>query len=65
MFTPGLQLRPLGALLVYAAIGLLILGLFGSITLGGAVVFVLIGLVALLAVYFLIRRFTGRLAGRR
>jgi len=65
MFAPGFQLTPLGALMVWATIALVIVALFGSITLGGAAVFVILGLVALLATYFVIRRLTGRLAGRR
>lgn len=62
---PQIHLGPLGTLLFYAFIGLVIVGFIGSITLGGLFVFVLGGLLVIVVVYLLVTRLWLRMEGRR
>ena len=61
----GVQLTPLGAIFFYTFVLLAILGVLFSITMGGAVVFIIAVGLALLVGYLMIRRMNNRLVGRR
>jgi len=64
MFGPTIDLGPMGALATWALIIIVIIAVLGSMTLGGAVAFILIGLLAVLVLFFAGQRVINRLAGR-
>lgn len=62
---PDIQVGPLSGVLLWTVIGLLLVGLVFAPTLGGFMVWGLAIILVALVLYFLVRRFVGRLAGRR
>jgi len=65
MTSPDIQVGPVGGVLFYALIGLVIVGVLFATGTGGALVFALFAAVAILAVFFLTKRITARFRGRR
>ena len=64
MFNPvGLQMRPLAWLAFWTIVIAGIIGLLFAVTLGGALVFVLMAVVLVLSVYFAVRRIENRIVG--
>ena len=65
LFGPTIDVGPLGALAIWLVIILGVVALLGSVTIGGAVVFVLLGLLAVFVLFFGTKRVKMRLEGRR
>ena len=65
LFGPTIDVGPLGALAIWLVIILGVVALLGSVTIGGAVVFVFLGLLAVFVLFFGTKRVKMRLEGRR
>jgi hypothetical protein len=65
LFGPTIDVGPLGALATWSVVILGIIAVLGSVTLGGAMVFILLGLLGVLVLFFAAKRLIGRLEGRR
>ena len=65
LFGPTIDVGPLGALAIWLVIILGVAALLGSVTIGGAVVFVFLGLLAVFVLFFGTKRVKMRLEGRR
>lgn len=61
--SPDIQVGPLGAVAFWAVVVLAVIALITGITLGGMVVFVLFGVLIILAVYFIFQRLIRWLSG--
>jgi len=65
LFGPTIDVGPLGALAVWAIVALAILAVLGSVTIGGAIVFVILAVLAVSVLFFGSKRIKHRLEGRR
>lgn len=65
LFGPTIDVGPLGALALWAIILLAGVALLGSVTLGGALVFIIGALLLVSVLFFGAKRIKGRLEGRR
>lgn len=60
-----IQVGPIGGVLLWALVGLIVIGLLAAPTLGGAVVWAVGMALVITVVFFGLRRLYLRLAGRR
>jgi hypothetical protein len=65
LFGPNIEVGPLAGLAFWSVLLLGVLAALGAVTLGGALVFIGLGALVVVTVYFIARRILGRLAGRR
>jgi uncharacterized membrane protein YuzA (DUF378 family) len=65
LFGPTIDVGPLGALAIWVLLALAAVAILGSVTIGGAIAFILIGLVAVFVLFFGTKRIKFWLEGRR
>jgi uncharacterized membrane protein YuzA (DUF378 family) len=65
LFGPTIDVGPLGALAIWVLLALAAVAILGSVTIGGAIAFILIGLVAVFVFFFGTKRIKFWLEGRR
>ena len=63
LLIPDIQVGPLGGLAFWAVLILAVLAVIGGVTTGGMIAFVLIGVFAVIVLFFAMQRLLRRLGG--